>query len=289
MSRRVRIALAQVAAGQPDGTPDGIRAHHKANMEPMFAEAAGRKADIVCFCETALTTGIKAAPDDRDAWQDVADGPDTRWAAGHARSHGMYVIMPTTGISRGKLRNVAVVLGRRGEVVGVYEKVQVNRSEMDAGRVGGDSWPVFELDFGKIGIMICHDMHFPEAPRCLALGGAEVIFWPTHYGGIWGDDYCVSLMRATAILNGVYLASVSLAPPPGEGWQAHMQMARSGMIGPRGEWLWSAGFEPGLAVGEIDLDAPLVRPWFSKGRLDDYRAMYLAERRPDTYGRLTQR
>lgn len=289
MSRRVRIALGQVAAGQPTGSPAEIRAHHRANLEPLIAAAAEQKADILCFCETALTTGLKAPADAPGAWQDVLDGPDMRWAAEQARRRGLYVIMPTAGISRGRLRNVAVVLGRRGETAGVYEKVHLGRGELDSGLVGGDSWPVFELDFGKIGIMICHDMHFPESARCLALGGAEVVFWPTHYGAIWGDDYCLSLMRATAILNGVYLASVSLAPPPGEGWQASMNLARSGLIGPRGEWLWSAGFEPGLAVGEIDLDAPLVRPWFSKGKRDDYRAMYRAERRPDTYGRLLEK
>lgn len=290
MARKVKLALGQVPAGQPAGPPEAVRAHHKANMEPLIARAGAERADALCFCETALTTGIKAPPDDRSAWQDVTDGPDFQWASRQAARHGLNLIMPAAGLCRGALRNVALVLDRRGGLAGVYEKVHLNASERRAGRAGGDSWPVFELDFGRVGVMICHDLHFPEAPRCLALNGAEIVFWPTHYGAIWGDDYLMALLRATAVLNGVYLAAVSLAPPPGEPWTASMHLARSGVIGPRGEWRFSAGFEPGLAVGEVDLDEPLVRPWFSTGdRRDDYRAMYRADRRPETYGRLLER
>ena len=289
MSRVVRIAVAQVAAGWPEGgSPAEIRAHHKKGMEPMMAKAAKAGADILCFCENALTTGIKAPPDARDVWQDVVNGPDMRWAAEQAARGGFNLIMPTVGYSNGALRNVAVVLGRQGQVIGVYEKVHLGKKERERITAGG-SWPVFQLDVGKIGVMICHDMHFPEAPRCLALNGAEIIFWPTHFGAIWGDDYCMALIRAAAIHNGVFFAPVSLAPKPGEAWMAHMQLARSGLVGPRGEWLFSAGFGVGLAIGEIDLDEPLDRPWFGFDRHDEYREHYLADRRPDTYGRLTER
>ncbi len=288
MSRIIKVALGQVAAGQPEGSPDEIRAHHKQNMLPFIEKAGFEKADILCFCETALTTGIKAAPDDTTVWQDVTTGADMQWAAEQAARFKMNLIMSNAGLCNGLLKNVAVVLNRKGEVAGHYEKVHVNKAERDNGRVGGDTWPVFELDFGKIGIMICHDMHFPEAPRCLALNGAEIIFWPTHYGALWGDDYSMALLRATAILNGVFFASVSLAPKPGEPWEARHHLARTGLLGPRGEWRFSAGFDPGLAIGEIDLDEKLVRPWFSKKRQDEYREMYLADRRPDTYGRLLE-
>jgi hypothetical protein len=68
-----------------------------------------------------------------------------------------------------------------------------------------------------------------------------------------------------------------------------MSLARTGVLGPRGEWRFSAGFQPGLALGEIDLDEPCHRPWFSRNSHDDYRRMYPVERRPETYGRLLER
>jgi len=46
-----------------DGSPDAIRAHHKAAMTPFLERAASERADIVCLCENALTTGINASAD----------------------------------------------------------------------------------------------------------------------------------------------------------------------------------------------------------------------------------
>ena len=290
MTRVAKIALAQEPGGWPqDAARKEVFDFHRRQMEPLFAKAAEEGAHIICFCENALYNGVDAPVDKTESYEDVLDGLGMSWAAEQAVEHGMYVIMPTVGFHRNRFQNVAVVLDRKGDRVGVYEKVHLNKREKDSGKIGGDSWPVFELDFGRIGIMICHDMHFPEAARCLALNGAEIIFWPTHYGAIWGDDYLMALLRSTAIYNGVFLASVSLGPPPSHPWIANMRLARSGVIGPRGEWRFSAGFEPGLAIGEIDLDEPPVRPWFGDTELDNYREMYVTDRRPDTYGRLMER
>lgn len=286
----VRIALGQEPNGWPqDATPDEIRQHHHRQMEPLIQEAGQQGADIISFCENALGHGIEAPADDRKAHQDVLGGPDMQWAARQAATHAINLIMPTVGYHNDELRNVAVVLNRKGETVGVYEKVHLTQIERQMGRVGGDSWPVFDLDFGRIGIMICHDMAFPESARCLALNGAEIIFWPTHYAGLWGDDYCISLIRATAIQSGVYMASISLGPEPGKPWVSNGALSRSGLIGPRGEWRFSAGFEAGLAIGSVDLDEPLDRPHFSDTIDDEYRQKYRADRRPETYGRLLER
>ena len=57
------------------------------------------------------------------------------------------------------------------------------REEIDGGVTPGDALPVFETDFGTIGMMICWDVTFPEAARTLAKQGAEVIFLP-----IWGGN-----------------------------------------------------------------------------------------------------
>ena len=290
MSRMVRIALGQEPNGWPkEANPAEIRQHHHRQMEPLVVQAAAEKADIICFCENAPGHGVDVRLKDQGAFEDVLAGPDFQWAARQAATHGIYLILPTVGFHQGKFQNVAILFDRKGTVIGVYEKVHLTKGERDSGKINGATWPVFDLDFGRIGIMICHDMHFPETARCLALNGAEIIFWPTHYAGLWGDDYVISLMRATAIYNGVYLASVSLGPAPGTPWVSNGALARSGVIGPRGEWRFSAGFEPGLAIGKIDLAEPLDRPHFGGTIKDNYREMFITDRQPNTYGRLLER
>lgn len=290
MSRQVTIALAQVCAGWPGhpdpGAPDEVHEFHRRQLDPFVVQAGEDGADIVCFCENGMGHGNQSPVADRDCFEDVLSGPSFQWAADHARKLGMYIIMPITGVYRDAISNVAVVIDRNGEAAGVYTKVHLTGSERERGLKAGSEWPVFDLDFGRIGLMICHDMEFSESARCLSLNGAEIIFWPSHWGNSMGDNWVLSILQGTAALNGVYLASVSLAPKPGEFWVSSGSICRTGVIGTQGEWRFSAGFAPGLAIGRIDLDFPTVRKWHGTDR--DYRASHLADRRSDTYGRLLE-
>ena len=81
-----------------------------------------------------------------------------------------------------------------------YRKVSLPREEIDGGLTPGKSFPVFDTDFGRIGLMTCWDVFFPESARSLAGKGAEIIFLP-----IWGGN--LDLARARAIENQVYLVS----------------------------------------------------------------------------------
>src|SRR5256886_12208137 len=77
----------------------------------------------------------------------------------------------------------------------------------ERGRKRGDSFPVFTTtDLGGVGMLICYDMVFPEAPRCLALGGADIIFYPTLGGAAIGDDdISRAAIRTRAVEKFVYL------------------------------------------------------------------------------------
>ena len=73
-------------------------------------------------------------------------------------------------------RNGALLIGRDGAVIGCYDKVHATRTEREGpGSVGGDTYPVFDLDLGRVGMMICYDGFFPEVARQLSIRGAEVI------------------------------------------------------------------------------------------------------------------
>jgi predicted amidohydrolase len=282
-SRVVRIAAVQLRNVVEGKTPEQIKAFHRGNIERSVADAARRGTDIVCFCEIAATYGIRAPRNDREVWEEATDGPTAKWAAALARRHAIHLILPMNAYHAGAFRNLAVLFDKSGRIVGVYCKVHLTWNERQSGTVPGDSFPVFDLPFGKIGIIICHDMSFPESVRCLMLGDAEVVFWPTMWSG-WGDELSYTVIRSRAIDNAVYLVHVGLAPPPGKFWRPGMNMARSGVIDPYGNHLSNAGFEEGIAVAEVDLDRKRIAPSFTAGPDDDFRAWVLADRRPETYG-----
>jgi len=282
-SRVIRIAAVQLRSHIEGKSPDEIKAFHRGNIERAVAEAARKEADIACFCEVAATRGIRAPRDDRRVWEEATEGPTAKWAAALARRHRMHLVLPMGAYHRGAFRNVAVLFDNSGGIAGAYSKVHLTWGERQAGTVPGDSFPVFEFPFGKVGVMICHDLSFPEAARCLMLEGAEIIFWPTMWSG-WGDELSYTLIRSRAIDNAVYLVHVGLAPPPGKFWRPGMNMARSGVIDPYGNHLSNAGFEEGIAIAEVNLDRKRIAPSFTAGPEDDFRAWVLADRRPDTYG-----
>jgi len=74
--------------------------------------------------------------------------------------------------------NTSVLINRTGSVAGKYRKLSLPREEIDGGVTPRDSLPVFNTDFGRIGMMICWDVTFPETARTLAREGAEMIFLP---------------------------------------------------------------------------------------------------------------
>ena len=74
--------------------------------------------------------------------------------------------------------NVAVLIGPDGSILGKYRKVCLPRGEIEDGVMPGDSYPVFQAPFGKVGLMVCYDGFFPEVARELANNGAEVIAFP---------------------------------------------------------------------------------------------------------------
>jgi predicted amidohydrolase len=183
--RRVRIGTYQLPA-MVAGTTGCDRKAVQVERLVMALDEVGRVGvDLACVGETCTTSHLEASPDDRTIFEDAVDGPTTRHVAEIAEAYRMNVALPIAASWRGALRNLVVVIDRQGQVVGVYAKVHPTRSERSRGVVPGDDFPVFRLDFGVVGALICHDLSFVESARILALRGAEVLIWPTWWSG-WG-------------------------------------------------------------------------------------------------------
>jgi len=169
----------------------GFGGEHDAKLKLALEHlhVAGRNGvDIACLPEEFA--GTKAEP---------VPGPTTNAVAELARQYHMYVICPIREQAGDREYNTAVLLDRQGRVAGYYRKVFVFWGEKV--HCSTEGVKVFETDFGRIGILTCFDLNYPELwQRCDDLD-AEIVFWPSAYGG-------GSPLHAFAILYHYYLVPV---------------------------------------------------------------------------------
>ena len=142
--------------------------------------------------------------------------------------------------------NTAVLMGRDGKLAGKYRKASLPREEIEGGITPGDNFPVFDTDFGKIGMMICWDVFFPEPARALSSKGAEIIFMP-----IWGGD--LTLSKARAIENQIYLVSSTYD-------------MKTGVFDKKGELIVEGTEENPVAVVDVDLNQRELWDWLGEFR-----------------------
>ncbi|MDG2223015.1 MAG: carbon-nitrogen hydrolase family protein [Rubripirellula sp.] len=200
----VKVAAVQVNGYDKGELPrDGF--HPVKALLPYIARAGREEAELVVFPEDVL--GHIKIP-----------GPETKSIAAAAKANSIYVIVGCwEGLADGAFANQALLFDRKGEIVGRYAKTHravdhyggdqpwqqppagksrrwmlENDPEWEM-REGSDL-PVFDLDFGRVGIMTCYDGWFPEPPRVLSLRGAELIVWINGRRGVVEDFIVRSVM-----------------------------------------------------------------------------------------------
>lgn len=116
----------------------------------------------------------------------------------------------------GEVYNTSVLLDRRGEIAGHYDKVHLFDAlnamggEKESDQVkAGDKLFTYEADFGKIGVSICYDIRFPEVARTYALQGVKYLFTPAAFYSPRADHW-QNLLAATALHNSMYVTGVNL-------------------------------------------------------------------------------
>jgi predicted amidohydrolase len=104
-----------------------------------------------------------------------------------AKRHGCYLVVPMVFREEGtpvSYTNVAVLVDRQGGIAGIYRKVHpcsdLKGELLEDGMVPGKNFPVFDCDFGRVGIQICYDIFFPDGWAALAKQGAEIVALPSE-------------------------------------------------------------------------------------------------------------
>lgn len=164
---------------------DSVEKNRKYVMR-LLDLALRQKPDLVCLPEAFTTVSVTAKSIEEVA--ETVPGPTTDAVADRAKEHKCYIICPVNTRRGSKAWNSAVVIDRSGDVLGTYDKVHPVTSSRDYttfenGVTPGIEVPVFDLDFGRVGIQICFDIGFPESWEKLSQRGARMVFWPSAYNG----------------------------------------------------------------------------------------------------------
>ena len=209
-------------------------------------QAGSENADIVCLPEGITLVGTKKSY--LEASEGIP-GPSTKYLGELAKKHQMYIVAGLLEKEGAVLYNTSVLIGRSGELVGKYRKVSLPREEIEGGVTPGTDFPVFDTDFGKIGMMICWDVSFPEPARMLSLKGAEIIFMP-----IWGGN--LTLSKARAIENQVYLVSSTYD-------------MKTGVFDRTGDLVVEGTADNPVAIIDVDLNKRELWDWLGEFKKQD--------------------
>jgi len=165
--------------------------------------------------------------------------------------------------------NTAYIMDRR-RLAGKYRKIHLfSLMNEDRAFTGGTSWCVADTSAGRIGVFICYDLRFPELARRLALEGAEILVVP----GEWPkprEEHWRSLLKARAIENQLFVVAANCCGVVGK-----LDFFGSSLIiGPKGEFLAEAGYEPTEEIATLDF-----------GEMEKWRSQITCfpDRRPEYY------
>ncbi len=247
-------------------------------------EAASKGADLICLQELFSTIYFAYTQDPK--FFDLAEGipgPTTDRMAKEAKENNIAIVAPLFELDSevpGTYYNTAVVIDRRGRVLGKYRKTHLPQlpgyDEKYYFRHGNLGYQVFDVDGRKVGVYVCYDRHFLEGPRIMALKGAEVIFVPTCTG-VYPELWELEL-RAHASFNTVFVAGVNRVGSEYEG-QEHPYYGSATVVDPTGKVVAKASTSEELLV--VDIDPGLVVERRKS-------APFLRDRRPDLYAPISQ-
>ena len=272
----MKIALIQQHAGID-------RQENRARGLAAVRKAAQNGAQVVCFAELAFDLfypQIPATPESL-AKAEPVPGPTTDSFSALAAELGVVIVLNVferVGDDPGLTFDSSPVIDADGTILGITRMVHITEYEYfhEQGYYapGDRGVPVFDTRFGRIGVAICYDRHYPEYMRALAVAGAEVVVIPQAGAtGEWPEGLYEAEMQVAAFQNGYFTALCNRV-----GKEEHLDFAGESFVcGPDGRVLARAG----SGTDEIlycDLDLAMVEKSHA-------RQLFFRDRRPELYGK----
>jgi predicted amidohydrolase len=164
------------------------------------------------------------------------------------------VFEPAAG---GRVFNTTVAFTGDGQLAAAYRKIHLfdalGQRESDSVAPGGEV-VVADLAGLRVGFLTCYDVRFPELARRLAADGADLLVIPAAWAaGLFKEEHWVTLVRARAIENTIWVAAAGQVPDPAEPkTSAPTGIGRSMLVDPMGTVRLDLGSAEGVAVGDVD-------------------------------------
>lgn len=245
MKEHFKLALAQISGKRGD------KRSNLKNLEKTVAKAAKLSAELVIFPELSVT-GYTV----RDQLYELAEpvpGPSTQVMANVAKKTRTHIIFGLPELSektQATLYNASVLVGPKG-FIGKYRKMYLpTHSVFEEKRYfrPGYEAATFTTELGKIGLIICYDLFFPEVTRLTRLQGAQLIVCISASPAV-RRAFFETLTVARAIENTAFLAYVNLV-----GIEDGLQFwGGSRLVGPQGKIIAKAEYDKeDLIIADVD-------------------------------------
>ncbi len=249
-------------------------------IQSHLRETAAAGAALAIFPECAATGYCFASLAEAREFAQPVPGPITESVAAECRKLGVSAIIGMLEADGDRIFNAAVLIGPKG-VGGLYRKVHLPYLGIDMFTSYGDRpFTVHDVAGLRVGMNICYDAAFPEAARCLALLGADLIALPTNWPpGAECTAECT--IRSRAMENAVYYAAINRV---GDERGFHF-IGMSSICAPNGDVLAvSHGTDEQILYAEID-PARSRRKHIIRVP-DKHEIDRIADRRPEMYAPL---
>ena len=267
----MRIALVQQHASQ-----DLVENRNRGLAAVQRAAAAG--AQVICFAELAFDPFY---PQDVATAQSLAraepiPGPTTNAFSQQAADLGVVLVLNLFERDGERTYDTSPVIDADGRLLGRTRMVHITDyacfHEQGYYTPGDTGVPVYDTRFGKIGVAICYDRHFPEYMRALAVAGAQLVVVPQAGAvGEWPDGLYEAEMRVAAFQNGYFTALCNRV-----GEEPKLTFSGESFIcDPHGQVIARAGTGPDEIL-ECDIDYRLIEDCSA-------RKLFLRNRRPRLY------
>jgi len=233
----MRIALVQQSAS----------ADHAANLAKgmdAVRRAAKQGAQIIGFAELAFERFYpqKSTSGNPLSLAEPIPGPVTEAFSELARELGVVLVLNLYERDGDRAYDSSPVIDADGRLLGVTRMVHITDyscfHEQDYYTPGDHGAPVYETRYGRVGVAICYDRHYPEYMRALALNGAELVMVPQAGAvGEWPEGLYEAEMRVAAFQNGYFTALCNRV-----GSESQLTFAGESFVcNPRGEVIARAG------------------------------------------------
>jgi predicted amidohydrolase len=201
------VAVACCQLGPRIGEPD----HNRALAREAVERAARGGAQVIVLPELCSSGYVFADADEARRLAEPADGPTVSEWADIARSLGVVIVGGFCELDPdGLVRNSAVLVDSEG-VRAIYRKAHLWDREGLVFTAGSDPPPVVDTTFGRIGVMVCYDLEFPEWVRVAALEGADLLCAPVNWPAVPRPDGErpgeVVRVQAAASTNRIFIAA----------------------------------------------------------------------------------